>query len=53
MLTAGPGARPEQIEAARNHLAAGVGIGRAARLTGLGTGTVHKLARDMRGTPSA
>ena len=48
-----PGAKPEQIEAARNHLAAGVGIARAARLTGLGTGTVHKLAREMRGTASA
>jgi DNA invertase Pin-like site-specific DNA recombinase len=48
-----PGARPEQIEAARNHLASGVGIARAARLTGLGTGTVHKLAREMRGTASA
>jgi DNA invertase Pin-like site-specific DNA recombinase len=48
-----PGAKPEQIEAARNHLAAGVGIGRAARLTGLGTGTVHKLAREMRSAASA
>jgi DNA invertase Pin-like site-specific DNA recombinase len=48
-----PGALPAQIEAARNHLAAGTGIGKTARLTGLGTGTVHKLAREMRGTASA
>jgi DNA invertase Pin-like site-specific DNA recombinase len=48
-----PGAKPEQIEAARGHLIAGVGIGRAARLTGLGTGTVHKLAREMRSAASA
>jgi hypothetical protein len=45
-----PGAKPEKIEAARKHLEAGAGIGKTARLTGLGTGTVHKLAREMRGT---
>jgi DNA invertase Pin-like site-specific DNA recombinase len=45
-----PGAKPEKIQEARAHLAAGVGIGKTARLTGLGTGTVHKLAREMRGT---
>jgi hypothetical protein len=28
-------------------LAKGVGIGKVARLTGLGTGTVHKLKREM------
>jgi len=48
-----PGALPDQIEAARGHLAAGTGIGKTARLTGLGTGTVHKLAREMRTTDSA
>jgi DNA invertase Pin-like site-specific DNA recombinase len=46
-----PGARPEQIEAARNHLAAGVGIGKTARLTWLGTGTVHRLKREMAVAP--
>jgi DNA invertase Pin-like site-specific DNA recombinase len=44
-----PGAKPEQIEAARAELAKGTGILKAARLAGLGTGTVHKLAREMRG----
>jgi hypothetical protein len=48
-----PGALPAQIEAARSHLAAGTGIGKTARLTGLGTGTVQKLAREMRGTALA
>jgi hypothetical protein len=47
-----PGALPAQIEA-RSHLAAGTGIGKTARLTGLGTGTVQKLAREMRGTALA
>jgi DNA invertase Pin-like site-specific DNA recombinase len=46
-----PGALPAQIEAARSHLAAGTGIGKTARLTKLGVGTVHQLAREMRGTP--
>jgi DNA invertase Pin-like site-specific DNA recombinase len=43
-----PGAKPEKIEAARQEHAKGTGIGKTARLTGLGTGTVHKLAREMR-----
>jgi DNA invertase Pin-like site-specific DNA recombinase len=42
-----PGAEPEKLEAARWHLEAGVGIGRAAKLAGLGTGTVHRLKREM------
>jgi DNA invertase Pin-like site-specific DNA recombinase len=42
-----PGASPEQIEDARAHLVAGVGILKTARLTGLGTGTVHKLKREI------
>ena len=42
-----PGAEPTQIERARQELAKGVGIGKLARLTGLGTGTVHKLKREM------
>jgi hypothetical protein len=32
---------------ARHELAKGLGIGRVARMTGLGTGTVHKLKREM------
>jgi DNA invertase Pin-like site-specific DNA recombinase len=42
-----PGASPQQIEAARTALANGTGIGKTARLTGLGTGTVHKLKRNV------
>jgi DNA invertase Pin-like site-specific DNA recombinase len=42
-----PGAEPEKIARARLELAKGIGIGRVARLTGLGTGTVHKLKRAM------
>jgi DNA invertase Pin-like site-specific DNA recombinase len=44
-----PGALPDQIKAARAELAKGTGIGKTARLTGLGTGTVHKLKREMAG----
>jgi hypothetical protein len=40
-----PGALPAQIEAARSHLAAGTGIGKTARLTKLGVGTVHQLGQ--------
>jgi DNA invertase Pin-like site-specific DNA recombinase len=47
-----PGALPDQIDAARAELAKGTGIGKTARLTGLGTGTVHKLAREIRGAAS-
>jgi len=42
-----PGAEPKQIARARHELAKGLGIGRVARMTGLGTGTVHKLKRQM------
>jgi DNA invertase Pin-like site-specific DNA recombinase len=42
-----PGAEPKQIACARHELAKGLGIGRVARMTGLGTGTVHKLKREM------
>jgi DNA invertase Pin-like site-specific DNA recombinase len=45
-----PGARPEQIEAAKAELARGTGILKTARLTKLGTSTVQKLAQEMRGT---
>jgi DNA invertase Pin-like site-specific DNA recombinase len=46
-----PGARPEQLEEARAHLAAGTGILKTAKLTGLGTGTVQRLKREMGGLP--
>ena len=36
-----PGAEPKQIARARQELAKGLGIGRVARMTGLGTGIVH------------
>jgi DNA invertase Pin-like site-specific DNA recombinase len=42
-----PGADPTQIARAQIELAKDVGIGKVARLTGLGTGTVHKLKREM------
>jgi DNA invertase Pin-like site-specific DNA recombinase len=42
-----PGAAPDKIAMARQELAKGTGIGKTARLTGLGTGTVHKLKREM------
>lgn len=43
-----PGAEPDKIELARAELAKGTGIGKTARLTGLGTGTVHRLKREMK-----
>lgn len=42
-----PGAKPEAIEAARVHLAAGRGIRWTAGATKLGVGTVHRLKREM------
>ena len=45
-----PGAKSESVERARELLASGMGIGRVARDAKLGVGTVHKLAREMRGT---
>jgi DNA invertase Pin-like site-specific DNA recombinase len=48
-----PGAEPDKMERARQELAKGVGIGKVARLTGLGTGTVHKLKREMAATMGA
>jgi len=47
-----PGADPAQIARAQVELAKGVGIGKVARLTGLGTGTVHKLKREMAVAPT-
>jgi DNA invertase Pin-like site-specific DNA recombinase len=40
---------PSAVAKARRELAKGVGIGRVARSVGLGVGTVHRLAREMRG----
>ena len=42
-----PGSEPAKMEQARRELAKGTGIAKTARLVGLGTGTVHKLKRDM------
>src|SRR5262245_51629486 len=42
-----PGAEAHKIEQAHRELSKGLGIGKTARLTGLGVGTVHKLKRAM------
>ena len=42
-----PGSEPAKMEQARSELAKGTGIAKTARLVGLGTGTVHKLKREM------
>jgi DNA invertase Pin-like site-specific DNA recombinase len=42
-----PGAEPDKLDWARRELAKGTGIIKTAKLTGLGTGTVHKLRREM------
>ena len=42
-----PGAEPAKLARARRELAKGVGIGKTARLTKLGVGTVAKLKREM------
>ena len=42
-----PGAEPKQLSRARQELAKGLSIGKVARMTGLGTGTVHKLKHEM------
>jgi len=42
-----PGAERKHIARARHELGRGLGIGKVARMTGLGTGTVHKLKREM------
>ena len=43
-----PGAEADKLDLARRELAKGTGICKMAKLTGLGTGTVHKL-RQMEG----
>jgi DNA invertase Pin-like site-specific DNA recombinase len=48
-----PGAEPHKIKAAKKHLADGIGILKAARLSGLGTSTVHRLTREMAGEKAA
>jgi DNA invertase Pin-like site-specific DNA recombinase len=42
-----PGSEPAKMEQARRELAKGTGIAKTARLVGLGTGTVHKLKREL------
>jgi DNA invertase Pin-like site-specific DNA recombinase len=42
-----PGGEPEKLEKARREFAKGTGILKTAKLVGLGTGTVHKLKREM------
>jgi DNA invertase Pin-like site-specific DNA recombinase len=42
-----PGAEPDKMAQARRELAKGIGIGRVARIVGLGTGIVHRLKRQM------
>jgi hypothetical protein len=44
-----PGSEPDKIERARQELAKGIGIGKVARIVGLGVGTVHRLHREARG----
>ena len=46
-----PGALPHQLRQARQELAKGTGILKTAKLTGLGTSTVHKLKREMAAAP--
>jgi len=43
-----PGAEPEKLEAARTMLAGGAGILKTAKTIGLGTGTVQRLAKELR-----
>ena len=45
-----PGAEADKVDRARQELAKGTGICKTAKLTGLGTGTVHKLRREMGAT---
>jgi len=44
-----PGAEADKLDLARRELAKGTGIRKTAKLTGLGTGTVHNLRRRMEG----
>jgi DNA invertase Pin-like site-specific DNA recombinase len=42
-----PGAEPEEVEEAKRRLKKGDGILRVAKELGLGTGTVHRLKKEM------
>jgi DNA invertase Pin-like site-specific DNA recombinase len=44
-----PGAEAHKIKGAKKYLADGMGILKAAKLSGLGTSTVHRLKREMVG----
>lgn len=44
-------ADPKALARTRELLTGGMGILKAAKETGLGTGTVHKIARELRGAP--
>jgi DNA invertase Pin-like site-specific DNA recombinase len=44
-----PGAEPHKIKTARKYLTEGMGILKAARLSGLRTSTFHRLKREMPG----
>ena len=48
-LVGRPGAEADKLDLARRQLAKGPGICKTAKLTGLGTGTVDKLRREMEG----
>jgi DNA invertase Pin-like site-specific DNA recombinase len=43
-----PGAEPAKLAKARRELAKGTGIRKVARQVGLGVGTVHSIARELR-----
>jgi DNA invertase Pin-like site-specific DNA recombinase len=42
-----PNADPKKVEAARRELAKGTGVVKTAKVVGLGTGTVHRIRREM------
>ena len=48
-----PGADPEKLRKARAELAKGIGIGKVAKMVGLGVGTVQKLKNEMLTTEMA
>jgi hypothetical protein len=45
-----PGAAAHKLDLAGQEMIKGTGIGKTAKPLGLGTGTVHKLKRDMLAT---
>src|SRR5262245_64020231 len=44
-----PGAEADKLDLARRELAKGTGICKTTKPTGLGTGRIHKLGRQMEG----